>query len=114
MLGSLPCPPHDLFSVSADRTPPFDPFGSRVCNDDRRTDELCLFMLSGVLIRCLSCFCWGVGMLLARFGGAPVHKLVAVHSIYSLSLLGGWMLCCEFKKFDAVKPNGVQVVYATV
>jgi hypothetical protein len=31
----------------------------------------------------------------------------------SLSLLGGWMLC-EFKKFDAVIPNGVQVVLATV
>jgi hypothetical protein len=38
------------------------------------------------VIRHLSCSCWGVGMLLARFGGAPVHELVAVHLICSLSL----------------------------
>jgi hypothetical protein len=43
-------------------------------------------MLRGVAIRRLSCSCWGVGMLLARFGGAPVNELVAAHSICSLSL----------------------------
>jgi hypothetical protein len=34
----------------------------------------------------LSCSCWGVGMLLVRFGGAPVRELVAVHLIRSLAL----------------------------
>jgi hypothetical protein len=33
----------------------------------------------------LSFSCWGVGMLLARFGGAPIYELVAAHLICSLS-----------------------------
>jgi hypothetical protein len=39
----------------------------------------------------LSCSCWGVGMLLVRFGGAPVRELVAVHLICSLALSARWV-----------------------
>jgi hypothetical protein len=50
---------------------------------------------SHVLVEVLHCCLW-----LKMFSPSP-------------SLLGEWMLC-EFKKFDVVIPNGVQVVLATV
>jgi hypothetical protein len=66
--------------------------GSRACDGYRGTGELCLFMLSGVAIRRLSCSCWAVGMLLARFGGSTGYRTGGCpFDLLSLSDAGG---CC--------------------